>query len=205
MIFQSNGYDYLEIRSFANGNCDGTATNGIIAGTTMNLCQANGNNVEMRRCDVDINQVVVTVFGGQTCSGAVLDTYRLPIGCLPTESGTSSRELCLSAPDTNAPFALYGAGVVSASSGSEESCNGPITSTTSWTFQPLNTCIVPSDGGNPTMITSCSSSAGTMEVSTYEGASDCSGDATGTETVTLAPCAANENNMWANQVCVDAV
>jgi len=172
----------------------------------MNICNPIGGNDQMQRCDVDIGQVIVNVFaGGSSCSGSNIDTYRVPTGCLPSPNGASTRDLCMSVPSIDTPFQSYGAGVVTTYASSSDACSGPITQTINWQFQPLNTCIIPTDGTAPTQITECSADDGTYQVSMYEGAADCSGEATSTDTQNLSSCGPGDNGLWSRQQCITAV
>jgi len=190
--------------------CTGTVVGGKVQAETLNKCQLVGGVWRHQRCDSVNNLIVVDVFNRTSaCQGTPRDTYRLPTGCLPTLGGNSNNEVCVSTNNLVQPYAVFGPGIVTMSTASNAVCgmaqqqdpSWQMSMAVSWQFQPLSTCIVPSDGSTPSMITDCSTSARTFSRSLYAGAQDCSGTPSSQETVALFGCAKDQNRLYTTEVC----
>jgi hypothetical protein len=194
----------VQFTSFGSQSCSGSALNGIIQGSTLNRCSVVGNIMEVRRCDPSSGEIVVTSFNsGSNCQGEPTDTYRLPVGCVDTPGDTSARETCESTAASSNVFSGMGSGVVTLLSSSIADCGtADAASTNTWTFIPLNTCVV-QDGQAPYRITGCDSSAGTYTQEDFaQGSASCD-DSSSPSTINLQSCDTQRNGRFARQICVN--
>lgn len=206
-------YNYIATTSYRSNQCGGGAISGNIAGETLFECFPSGQNMQMKLCDQVSGDIIINTFpANSNCQGATINSYRVPTGCMPIESGIASMgnstlQTCSINVMGSSPFHKFGAGVATIISPDSSTCSlsqskdasWNIRLSKSWTYQPLNTCII-TDGKSPTMFTACSNADRTVTVNTYQNASDCSGTPSSTNTVMLFDCLA-ESDGYSAEVC----
>jgi len=207
--FVAQGYNYVEVQTFASASCAGDNT-GEIRGNTLNTCIGTSPNFRMERCDPATGDIINENYADSTCpAGTAFESFRATAGCasrpLIGNLVSSTMSTCMATNNVANPFQQqYGGGLLLATSRTQEICDGPITQSEFWSLRPLNTCIIPLDGTSPFMITECSNEEHTFTMRSFAtGGTDCSGRIERTATLPFSStCTQGDNGLWSNQNCV---